>query len=48
MNGGLLVVPFDGKNWVRIGMFFKKPMFRENHDFSKWFENEVLEEVTII
>jgi hypothetical protein len=45
---GLLVVPFNEEKWVRVGMFCKKPMSRIGHTFSTWFENEELEEITII
>jgi len=48
VNGGLLVVPFDEKKWVRIGMFYEKPMSHVGHTFRRWFENEELEEITII
>ncbi|PMD45655.1 HET-domain-containing protein [Hyaloscypha variabilis F] len=48
VNGGLLVVPYDENRWVRIGMFSKKIVSHAGHTLSRWFENEELEEVTII
>ncbi len=47
-NGGLLVVPLNEEEWVRIAVLYEKSVSCVGDTFGEWFENEELESITIV
>ena len=47
-KGGLLVVPSGDQDWVRVGIFYEKLTSTCEDPLRYWFEDEILEDITIV